>query len=94
MKKIFLLIALILFPAISSACLVEEEWFNKTRKEFDKLDVNKDGKMEKEEFTAQKNKKAQILENEWTAENAAKKGYLTKDEFVSRLRPRCIEVRK
>jgi hypothetical protein len=92
--KIILLVAFILFPAVSSACMVGEEWFNKTRKEFDRLDVNKDGRLEKEEFVAQKNKKAHILENEWNAENAAKKGYLSKDEFVGRLRPRCIEVRK
>ena len=93
MRFSFVIIFLLL-SAPANACMVGEKWFDQTRAEFDKLDANKNGKLEKDEFLARKKKSQKSLENEWNSEIAAKKGYLTKDEYVNHLRPRCIEVKK
>lgn len=91
----FIIALLISFvPAASLACTLDQAVFDKTRAKFDKLDVNADNRLEKEEFLAQKGKKAKKLESEWTSYKADGKGYLTKDEFVSRSHPKCIEVKK
>ncbi len=93
MKAILFTAIFALIPSISLACTLDQAVFDKTRARFVKLDVNSDGKLEKEEFMQQK-KKAAKLEKEWEAERLAQKGYITKDEFVRREHPKCIEVKK
>ena len=93
MKTILFIIVLALIPSISLACTLDQAVFDKTRAKFDKLDANGDGRLEKEEFLAQKGKPKK-LESEWSGYKADAKGYLTKDEFVSRMHPKCIEVKK